>query len=155
MLEHVTGIAIEHKLDLPAPLNGGWAFLALDDSDLDKLFSPPQDFLGGDFIYLSQQLIQFLIENSSASPLAYIETDYFGGVGTQGALACHKAAQIGEPLTGRDAINAALASIGANASGGGDLFNRIGLSSLRNNEDAKEANQQNSGTYVDRPRRSS
>jgi hypothetical protein len=72
---------------------------------------------------------------SADGALAYVETEYFGGAGDQGACAWRAGARVYGPRRGSEGvINEALAQIGVK-SGPGDEFEAIGLAARRSNDD--------------------
>ncbi len=101
----------------------------------------PQDFTNPGFIHLSHQFMAFLKEHATKSPIAYIETDYFGSRGNQSAVAYRAGQLVQAPRTGSNAINAALKAMGFRCGIIADRFHRIGLHRYRSNEEAKEAGQ--------------
>jgi hypothetical protein len=76
----------EHSLHLPIALSSQLALLPLRDMDLDSFLVAPAscDFEG--FEHLSKQLLNELRRASHQGQLMYFETEYFGGLGGQGAL---------------------------------------------------------------------
>jgi hypothetical protein len=103
------------------------------------------------FERLSAGVELVLRESSRTGPLAYIETDYFGGVGTQRAIAWqdrevligpfatetswNDAGLIAEPKEA-GAINQVLAVLGVWTRGNFDHFDMLGLSHFRSTESA-------------------
>jgi len=133
--------AISTKLDCDGYMNSSaaWGFLPLDDTDLDRAIPPPQDYFGGDFIYVSKQLVELIRGLSADHSIAYIETEYFGGVGSQSAFAFQRGEEVFPPTSSRDAINDALAAIGVDFTQTGlDEFESVGLHHFRSNEAAKD-----------------
>lgn len=120
-------------------LRDGWILVPIDDDDLDSFdldFSQVQD----GFTYLSQDWDAYLTELSRFGSLAYIETEYFGGMGTQGATVFDGGKHaLSEPAKGEGAINLALKCLGVSAAEGIDEFDYIGLSRYRHTCDWKEA----------------
>ena len=90
--------------------------------------------------YLSAAVVAWAERISRDGPVAYVEADYFGGVGTQGAVAWHNGRVILGPLvTEREpsraaAINRALRLLGATADEAVDEFGAVGLSRQRSTE---------------------
>lgn len=135
VIERITGdrgwIAVD--------LRDGLRLLPLDDDDLDSLDIDFTQTIDG-FTYLSPNLAQFCAGHSVFGPLVYLETEYFGGMGNQAAVAFAVGAPVPPtPLVGNGAINAALRSIGIVASSGVDEFDFVGLSRYRHTSDWKEA----------------
>jgi len=75
----------EHSLHWPVTLVGGLAILPLREADLNSFRATPSDDEAGGFQHLSKQLLDQLRRSSHEGPLMYFETEYFGGVGGQGA----------------------------------------------------------------------
>ena len=150
MGHHITGIIGKkdvldrlgrfNKIGFPATLIERWGFLPLSDYDLDSLFPAPDIRVKDScFIYLSQDLVKFLSVNSSESPLAYIETDYFGGVGSQSAVVYHLGKEIFAPSKSKaETINRALKTMGISCGNSFDEFEFLGLNRFRDNDDWKE-----------------
>ena len=72
--------------------------------------------------------------SAKAGPLAYVETDYFGGIGHQNAGAW-VGGQCAFAQAGGSAINAALEAIGVAPADEADAFDTIGLGSRRTTAD--------------------
>lgn len=134
----VDWLRIEHSL-VAVELRDGWWLVPLDDEDLDRLGLDFSQVVDG-FNYLSPSLIQFCVGLSQFGSTVYLETDYFGGMGSQGAAAFANGSTASPtPMSGDGAINTALRCIGIAAAGGVDEFDHIGLSRHRHTSDWKEA----------------
>ncbi|GAA2841402.1 hypothetical protein [Crossiella cryophila] len=80
-----------------------------------------------------------LAEWSRSGPIALVEADFFGGEGSQSAVLWRDGAVVWGPVFAEELrgpwrdwpINAALARLGAVTSGGGDLFDAVGLGAER------------------------
>lgn len=110
------------------------------------MLDEPAPFAG--FSHLSAALVQAIVEATRSGPLAYIETDYFGGIGRQSAIAWHKGQLALGPLTSatsaasniyqvplcEEAINQALRYLGVWRQNGHDEFDMLGLGKFRNTE---------------------
>jgi hypothetical protein len=80
--------------------------------------------------------LQLLVDASRGCRLAYIETDYFAGIGHQGAVAAHDATIVLQPARGPGMINSALRVLGAtHTCGTRDEFESVGLDRVRDNDD--------------------
>ena len=114
--------------------------IPLDDDDLDSLASDFSTTTEG-FNYLSPGLASFLSAQSAGGQLAYVETEYFGGMGSQAAISFgHGSTLPPTPLTGDEAINRALRCISVTSTVPGvDEFDYIGLSRHRLTSGWKEA----------------
>lgn len=90
----------------------------------------------GSFRKLTRGAEEWLETASLAGPIAYIETDYFGGVGTQAAAVWDWGRLRWGPQTGDiGPVNEALHSLGVPRVGAGhDAFERVGLQLHRSND---------------------
>ena len=117
------------------PLRQGLVFVPLSEALYDEIVQGnpararnPHDA----FSYMSAALAELLSEQSSNGPVAYIETDYFGGVGEQAAAVWDRQRFTVTPQKGAyGPINAALAALGASAESSYDAFEAIGLTHCR------------------------
>ncbi len=146
MSHYITGIlsdlprlrrfSSENGLHSPAPLIEDLGFLPLSDGHLDSLFPEQGDFDPA-MTYVSTALRAALAELSKGGVLAFIETEYWGGDGTQGATAYRDGVCIMEPQAeGLGPISHALGLLGYRAAEGkSDEFETVGLGRFRNNED--------------------
>ena len=131
--------------DAPAPteLPFGLVIVPLSDCQFDRITDlQPGPYVDG-FAYLSTRLTAVLATASRKGPVVYIETDYFGGTGSQAAagfvdgemvLAAHDAIT-SDPQRGEGPINKALRLVGVSASGGRDAFDTLGLGRFRHVSD--------------------
>jgi hypothetical protein len=88
------------------------------------------------FMLLTVGLHRLLTEISEDGILAYIETEYFGGQGGQGAMVIRDGQEIMPPeWSESDTINKALRLLGLESSNAEDEFLMLGLGMARNNED--------------------
>ncbi len=121
-----------------ANMRDDFLIIPLEDDDLDAIGFPLTEVDDG-FTYLSPELSRFLCAHSLHGPLVYLETDYFGGVGTQAARSFVRGSPIDATLSvGDGSINRALRTIGVIAPAGIDEFDFIGLSLHRFTSDWKE-----------------
>lgn len=75
------------------------------------------------------------LKGSQHGPVAYVETDYFGGVGEQSAILCEARQRLVTSRDG-DAINQVLARMGVLCVGDDDEFDSLGLGLFRRNQEA-------------------
>ncbi len=104
--------------------------LPLLDDDVDAMIPAPQTGHVDGFVQLSAQLADLLRGASAAGALVYLETDYFGGVGTQAAVAYRHGEVLGAPRASGEIgpINDALRAIGVRVLRPAiDEFDSIGL----------------------------
>lgn len=127
--------------ELRLPLAQGFAFVPLDGDNLDAIPTPAGPRVPR-FSYLSEGLVQVLCAASQACELAYVETNYFGGAGWQGALACAGGEAVYGPVTAQfGPINDALALLGVRRAAGRSLdeFDCVGLGGFSDNDEARAA----------------
>jgi hypothetical protein len=72
---------------------------------------------------------------SASGMIAYIEAEFFGGVGGQSAVAWRDGEIILGPVHSEDAINIALRLFGVEVGGEFDEFDAVGLGLHRSNEE--------------------
>ncbi|MGC4017225.1 MAG: hypothetical protein QM755_22335 [Luteolibacter sp.] len=149
MAHHISGIigspavlrnfSHENSFHAPAALEGGLAFLPLDDDHLDTLFPSPGQFDPA-MNYVSDALKKVLAILSEAGSIAFVETEYHGGMGAQGATAYRDGECVLKPRTEESGvISEALRLLGVVAQWGKDEFDTVGLGQHRNNEGWMEA----------------
>jgi len=92
-----------------------------------------------DFMLLTNGFRSLLRTLSNGGLLAYVETEYFGGVGGQGALVCREGNEIMPPTWQKSGtINDALKLIGLKRGSYTDEFVAVGLGLVRRNDDILE-----------------
>jgi hypothetical protein len=133
--------ASRFSLHSPAPLNQGLAFLPLRDEDIDSFVSPPQSGYAEGFTYLSEQLAGVLSDASHAGSIVYAETDYFSGLGVQGAAVYLNGVLVfGPKSAAAGPINDALRLIGDTVTiPDVDEFEAVGLARYRSTDDWLDA----------------
>jgi hypothetical protein len=103
------------------------AFMPLERENLDEVTGLHTENAMDEFYYLTDRLIELLRSASHAGETAYIETDYHGGYGGQGAAVLRDGEIIGAPEWGEGgAINRALAKLGVTPRPGLDAFDTVG-----------------------------
>lgn len=130
------------------PLWQGLAMIPVTEALYDLLTTPEErGSFDPRFLFLSPKLNHFGQTHSHPGPLAYIETDYFGGVGSQGAIVWSKGKIIfGPAVTGNrcemqvdqlpaGAINCALKIFGVKPGNQIDEFEALGLGKYQTMED--------------------
>jgi hypothetical protein len=128
--------AREHALHPPIALAAGLAILPLRDVDIDSIVVPPCDYDDEHPQYLSRQLIDLLRRTSHQGPLIYFETEYFGGMGGQGAAVFQDGEVTFGPQWGQiGTINQALRLLGVRVEPpADDEFDTVGLGRYRRTE---------------------
>ena len=119
------------------PLRQGFFLLPLIDELYDSIdeVADKHDYLSSDgFEFLSPKITKLLLDFSDAKGLVYLETDYFGGIGEQGAIAAKEGKIVYGPSKEKRSINKALRKIGVIRILS-DEFDTIGLGRFRDNED--------------------
>ncbi len=86
------------------------------------------------FTYLSTQVASWLEALSARTTIAYVEAEYFGGVGDQCAVAWQDGIEVSPPTKAKDSINQALRLLGVRALSGQDEFDTVGLGRHRTME---------------------
>jgi len=114
----------------PVVLRGDLAILPLRDVDLAPFQTALLDTTGDAWQYLSEQLLEELRRSSLyRGPLMYFETEYFGGLGGQGAAVFRDGELIfGPHWAAIGSINHALKLLGVRIEGPSrDEFETVGL----------------------------
>lgn len=97
--------------------------------------------LGGDgevdtFYRLAPGVEEWAQRISQHSIVAYIEAEYFGGVGGQSTVAWSNGSRVLGPIQAQDAINQSLRLLGVSAADiAGDEFDAVGLGAYRSTDD--------------------
>lgn len=122
----------------PLATPAGFSLVPIDADFIDDVVRerPPQKAGEAQFKLLTAGFVQFLRELSRLGPIAYVETDYFGGKGGQGALAYADSKELMVPEWGEiGPIDRALELIGVPRSKVGDRFSAVGLDGFRSNDE--------------------
>jgi hypothetical protein len=128
---------------LLVPLRQGMVLLPMTDELFDQLTDGSQDGLPG-FWKFPGGFDQVLASWSSHGPLAYVEAEYFGGVGRQCSAAWDGGTLVFGPLAIADGqmvpdagtpIEQALAHLGVVSNGYHDEFEAVGLGQHRHTDD--------------------
>lgn len=120
----------------------GFAFMPLDHENLDDIIGLHDENAIHDFVYLTPHLAEALRAASAGCDVAYIETEYHGGNGGQGALMLSNGESVYGPTwieedTGP--INEVLKRLGISTKPGKhDAFDAVGLDDWRSNENFRE-----------------
>ena len=81
--------------------------------------------------YLTDSVIFFLKEHSLKGQLLYMETDYFGGYGTQAGVIFENGEMNGEPMDGDGTVNRLLGLLGVRKHLQKDAFDSLELYKYR------------------------
>lgn len=121
--------------------------IPITDEVFDRLGGGQDMPYGDKFWFLSGGIRDLAVQLSQTAPVAYIEVDFFGGVGTQASIAWREGAVIFGPARheferrterlprGSWPVNAALAAIGATAGDSIDEFDALRLGQQRHTDD--------------------
>jgi hypothetical protein len=133
----LSALAERESLHPPVEAKAGVWVLALNERCLDSLAGIPVGEPLAGFTYLFPRLLSKLVEASSDGWLIYVETDYFGGMGDQGAVAVKNGRVFyGPTRSSIGSINAALVSVGIKTESDAiDEFETIGLDMKRRTSD--------------------
>lgn len=134
----LAGIATGRKLGTSIPLRHGLAPLPIDEENVGGLAgSGPGPALLA-FEHLTPAVLAELAELSAGCRLGYIETDYFGGAGGQGAVVCDGGRVVMQPTRGegpRGPVSRALAHLGVRVGPPHiDEFDGVGFGDFRSND---------------------
>lgn len=118
-------------------LNQGYVVFPISEELSDQKVDVPQTFDFKEFSYLSVEVAELLKKASILSPLAYVETEYFGSEGVQSAMVLVDGQTAYGPKQDEiGPINEALKVIGVKlVNGCSDEFEAIGFANVRCNED--------------------
>lgn len=106
--------------------------------DVIDLFAEKLPKPHDDLAELSAALERVIADASEGARLAYIETDYFGGMGTQSAIGWENGTVACGPNHSGPPINAVLAWMGAMANTGSDEFDALHLGNYRDTDSVAE-----------------
>lgn len=134
--------ACQNGLLKPIALSQELAMLPLSADTLDFLLPSLGKEVNG-FVYLGTSVLDLLKVLSEGAMVAYIETEYFGGAGRQGAVVCDKGSQVYIGWNESDSsdpeiwpINRALKLLGVKKEHSDfDEFDALRLSQYRRTED--------------------
>lgn len=130
-----------------ASLEQGFGLLPATDDLHDELGDggAPHDELWR----LSNGLARLGAELSRGGPVAYVETDYFGGTGDQAAMVWQNGEVIFGPSKSRiGAIHSALLRLGVEQGADDDCFDALGLNRHRHTDDWAEAAREEVGATL-------
>jgi len=116
----------------------GFCMLPLSGAVCDRFGPADQPWLFEPysiFTHLPEDLVPDLLELSRGGRLAYVEAEYFGGVGEQRGMGWDRGAVVREPEESSGAINSALSWLGVERAAGSDWFDTLGLGRHRSVDD--------------------
>lgn len=126
--------AVKYRLHRPVGLEQGLSALPLLDEHIDLISPDSAEPING-FHCLSEGLMQILALASADGALAYVETEYFGGYGTQGAMLFESGRNVAV-VGDIGPINRVLRRMGVKITDGVlDEFEAVGLQRHRHTED--------------------
>lgn len=99
--------------------------------DITELYNEEDNLDCSELDFLTTSVFHFLQDYSVNSQLVYIETDYFGGYGTQAGVLFENGKMINSPVCEAGIINKLLESIGVLKYRGKDEFDSLGLGRYR------------------------
>ena len=99
--------------------------------DITELFDELDRELPSPLALFTSAIRRALEEAARPGPLAYVETDYAGGYGTQAGILLERGQVTLGPLEGAGTINRLLETIGVWHRPGEDEFNALGLGRYR------------------------
>lgn len=121
------------------PLHGGLAFLPVRQVGPSRE-QPAKRY--EQFAYLTEPMADWACEQSRRFPILYLETEYFGGLGTQSAIVWQEGAVVFGPAQTDErtlpvdrAINSGVRQLGVARGKSADEFSALGLDRYRQNED--------------------
>ena len=138
VLARATSLLTHSRL---VPLSPTIGMIPVTDALLDSLVADEtasENAFPG-FISLSAPLADVLASLSEQGPAAYVEADFFGGVGEQRAVAWHGSTVVLGPMERANAINQALRLLGVRRSLVMDEFDVVGMGRHRATENWLEA----------------
>ena len=106
------------------PLASGFALIPITDELLDEVGASGES---GKFYKFTPAIADWLRTISASASAAYIEAEFFGGVGGQGATVWSHGEQALAPTHEAEAINIALRLLGVPRGTSHDEFEAIGL----------------------------
>ncbi|WP_264942169.1 hypothetical protein [Sphingomonas canadensis] len=123
-------------------MNGGLHIAPLGYQQIDKLTRLEPGRYSEGFKSFSEGLQAALLKAVDGGTLAFVETNYFGGTGSQaaaviagGKVAMQAATAVTRnPVRRDDPINSALRALGVEAASGMDEFDTVGLGRFRDLE---------------------
>ncbi len=117
--------------------DNGFTVFPIDAEFVDGHIAPDvtPTVTGDEFMLMTNGFRLFLQRLSIGGQLAYVETEYFGGEGGQGAVVCRNGSEVMPPTWREsDTINDALKLIGMKRGMFADEFLAAGLGLVRNND---------------------
>lgn len=126
--------SLEHRVNLAQDLT---MILLTDElfDDLAERFPSDVEDNYKEFSFLSDSVMQWALQLSKTTPVAYVEAEFFGGTGGQSCIAWDEGVIRLGPLSGEiGPINEALRFLGAEPKSARDEFQAVGLMRARDHE---------------------
>ena len=118
----------------------GFVILPVDAGFIDAVTAVRPEQSTETFMLLTDGFHELLLDLSRFGPLAYIETEYFGGNGGQGAVVYSGREVVMKPEWSHSGpVNRALKLIGVKRGLVGDRFSALDLGKNRSNDDLIDA----------------
>lgn len=114
------------------PLNSGLALIPITNELLDEIGASGSS---GQFYQLTPAVSDWLRVISSSASAAYVEAEFFGSVGEQGAVVWARGEEVLAPTHDAKAINIALRLLGVSRGTAHDEFEAVGLPRHRRTRD--------------------
>ena len=114
------------------PLVSGFALIPITEELLDEIGASGD---GGRFYKFTPAIADWLRSISASSAAAYVEAEFFSGVGGQGATVWSHGHQLLPPTHEPEAINIALRHLGISRDTSHDEFDAVGLPRHRHTDD--------------------
>lgn len=108
-------------------LRGGITMIPLGTRFLESYALPLLPLMDTEVQRLPSALQDLCSSLATNGPIAYVEAEFFGGVGRQAAVLFHHGGGYDGPLFGSDTINQCLRQLGVVAIPGSDEFDTVGL----------------------------
>jgi len=122
----------DFKFAVVAPLGFGLALIPITDELLDEVGASGAS---GQFYKFTPAIADWLGTISGSAPAAYVEAEFFGGIGEQSATVWARGEQLLAPTHTMDAINIALRVLGISRGTAHDEFEAVDLQRHRHTND--------------------
>ena len=113
----------------------GKALIPLADEVLQSRGIPPLPLTDDNASELPIAIEEIVAKIAAHGRAAYIEAEFFGGIGTQACATCEERGRVSAPQIGDSAINVALRFLGVEIENRDDEFDALGLGRFRATND--------------------